>query len=222
MRSRIPILAVLSTLILIASACGAQPAPAFVVSSTPVPGYGGTPMSTAAAIPATGGSSTAMPPSSSSGGAYGGGGGYGRGGASATQAPSSGGAAATQSVPGTGASGSAQIMVASNAKLGQILADGSGRTLYVLTSDTLNTSTCYAQCAQIWPPLLASSGSPSAASGIDAAQIGTALRTDGTTQVTYNGWPLYYFSNDKAPGDTNGQGIKNVWFVISPNGNPVK
>ncbi len=210
MRSRIPILAVLSVLTLIVTACGAQATPAFVVSSTPVAGYGGTPLPATAAIPATGG--TAMPPaatqassSGSSGGVYGG-----------------GGTSATQSMPSTGGTGTAQIMAASNARLGSIVVDASGKTLYVRTTDTPNTSTCYAQCAQIWPPLVASGGSVNAGSGLDSSKIGTALRTDGTTQVTYNGWPLYHFSGDAAPGDTNGQGYYNIWYVLSPDGNPLK
>ncbi len=213
MGSRISMLAVLSILTLIATACGAQTPPAIVVSSTPVPGYGGTPLPATAAIPATGGSSTAMPPaatqapsSGSSGGAYG----------------SGSGASATQGVPGTGGMGTAQIMATNNPRLGSIVVDGSGKTLYVLTTDTPNTSTCYAKCAQIWPPFVATAGSPAAGTGIDASKIGTAIHTDGTTQVTYNGWPLYYFSGDKAPGDASGQGTKNVWFVVSPDGSPLK
>jgi predicted lipoprotein with Yx(FWY)xxD motif len=244
MRSGFPILAALSILTLIATGCGAAPTPAFIVSSTPVPGYGGTPLSTSAAtaailnssgtstarateapIPGTGGTATTAAPSS--GGAYGGGG-YGNGGgAAATQAPSSGGlygggASTTQSVPSTGATGTGQIAVANNPRLGSILVDGSGKTLYVLTKDTPNTSTCYDGCSQLWPPLVASSGSPNAGAGVDGSMIATAIRTDGTTQVTYNGWPLYYFSGDKAPGDTNGQGLKSVWFAVSADGNPVK
>ncbi len=207
MRSRFPILAVLSILTILATACGAQPTPAFVVSSTPVPGYNGTPLATSAVVPNTGGTATAMPPASTqppSGGAYG------------------GGAAATQSVPNSGSMGASQLTLANNAKLGSILVDGSGRTLYLLTKDTPNTPSCYAACAQTWPPLLASSGSPNASSGVDAARVGTAIRTDGTTQVTFNGWPLYYYSGDTAPGDANGQGINGVWFAVSPDGSPMK
>ncbi len=212
MRSRFPILAVLSVLTLIATACGAQATPAFVVSSTPVPGYGGTPMATTAAIPNTGGTATGMPPATTAMPPA----------AMQTPSSSSGGASATQSMPSTGGAGAAQIGVANNPKLGSILVDGSGKTLYVLTTDTPNTSTCYAKCATIWPPFVATSGSPNAVMGVDASKIGTAIRTDGTTQITYSGWPLYYFSGDKAPGDANGQGIKNVWFVMTPAGNPMK
>jgi len=91
-------------------------------------------------------------------------------------------------------------------------------TLYIYTKDTPNTSTCYGACAAAWPPLL-SEGTPTAGSGVDATKLGTMTRTDGSTQVTYNGWPLYYFALDKAAGDTNGEGVQNVWYVITPEGN---
>jgi predicted lipoprotein with Yx(FWY)xxD motif len=56
---------------------------------------------------------------------------------------------------------------------------------------------------------------------VDASKFGTTKRTDGTTQVTYNGWPLYYFAKDKAPGDVTGQGVGSVWYVVSAAGDKV-
>jgi predicted lipoprotein with Yx(FWY)xxD motif len=62
------------------------------------------------------------------------------------------------------------------------------------------------------------SGAPVAGTGVNAAMLGTTKRTDGTMEVTYNGWPLYYWVNDKKPGDTTGENVQNVWFVITPAG----
>ena len=90
-------------------------------------------------------------------------------------------------------------------------------TLYLFTKDTPNTTVCYEKCAVAWPPLL-TTGDPVAGEGVDAALLGTTARTDGTVQVTYNGWPLYYYEKDKAPGDVVGQNVGDVWFVISPAG----
>lgn len=101
--------------------------------------------------------------------------------------------------------------------LGQILVDGEGRTLYGFTVDTEGVSACYDDCEQAWPPLVAS-GEVTAGAGIDASLITTVDRTDGTKQVKYGDWPLYYFASDSAAGDTNGQGINDVWFVVDAAG----
>ena len=115
------------------------------------------------------------------------------------------------------ATGAAVVDVGQNANLGSFLVDSKGMTLYLYTKDTPNTSNCYGACATAWPPLL-TTGAPVAGSGVTAGMLGTTKRTDGTTQVTYNGWPLYYWKNDKAPGDTTGENVQNVWFVITPAG----
>jgi len=129
------------------------------------------------------------------------------GGSTSTAGPSPAAAAAT-------------IATASEAKLGQILVDGKGMTLYLFVADTGSKSTCYTSCAQVWPPVL-TNGAPQAGTGAQASQLGTTTRTDGTIQVTYSGHPLYYFAGDKKPGDATGQGIDNfggLWWVISPSG----
>jgi len=95
--------------------------------------------------------------------------------------------------------------------LGSILTDSAGMTLYLFTNDD-GTSTCYDACATNWPPLLVD-GEPTAAADVPGA-LGTAQRSDGALQVTYDGSPLYYFHTDAAPGDANGQGVGGVWFVI--------
>jgi predicted lipoprotein with Yx(FWY)xxD motif len=118
------------------------------------------------------------------------------------------------------ATAAATIATASDAKLGQILVDGKGITLYLFVADTGSKSTCYTSCAQVWPPVL-TNGAPQAGTGAQASLLGTTTRTDGTIQVTYSGHPLYYFAGDKKPGDATGQGIDNfggLWWVISPSG----
>jgi predicted lipoprotein with Yx(FWY)xxD motif len=114
----------------------------------------------------------------------------------------------------------AMVNVGSSAKYSSFLVDGKGMTLYLYTKDTPGTTTCYDKCATAWPPLL-TSGSPVAGTGVDASRFGTTKRTDGTTQVTYNGWPLYYYGKDKNPGDTTGQDVGKVWYLISPSGDKV-
>ncbi len=112
-------------------------------------------------------------------------------------------------------------MVTSNSKYGSILTDANGMTLYMFLNDTSTTSTCTGGCATLWPALL-TNGSPVAGTGVDGTKLGTSTRADGGVQVTYNGHPLYYFSSDKAAGDTNGQGIKSIWYVVSPAGDAIK
>ena len=113
-----------------------------------------------------------------------------------------------------------KIAVATNGKLGQILVDESGMTLYLFVADTGTASTCYTQCATIWPPVL-TTGAPQAGSGAQASLLGTTTRTDGKVEVTYAGHPLYYFVQDKAAGDAKGQAINGfggLWWVLSPSG----
>jgi len=116
-----------------------------------------------------------------------------------------------------GSSSGAMVNVGQNATLGSFLVDSKGMTLYLFTKDSPNTSTCYGGCATAWPPLL-TTGAPTGGTGVTASMLGTTKRTDGTTQVTYNGWPLYYWKNDKAAGDTTGENVQGVWFVITPAG----
>jgi predicted lipoprotein with Yx(FWY)xxD motif len=112
---------------------------------------------------------------------------------------------------------------AQSSKYGQILVDGSGRTLYLLTADTGTQSTCYGSCAGVWPPDT-TTGMP-ANSGVTASLVGTTARTDNTTQVTYNGHPLYTFTHDAKSGDVNGEGVATfggVWYVVGIDGNAIK
>lgn len=104
---------------------------------------------------------------------------------------------------------------------GSYLTDAGGKSLYLFTNDTKNTSNCYDQCAQNWPPLLVK-GKPTAGKGVAASLLGTTQRKDGNLQATYNGWPLYYYVKDIKPGDTAGQGVGGVWFLVSPYGSAIK
>ena len=137
----------------------------------------------------------------------------------ATQAPAT--SMPATMVPPATPSGPATVMVTSNSKYGSILTDANGMTLYMFLNDTSTTSTCTGACATLWPALL-TNGNPVAGTGVDGTKLGTTTRPDGTVQVTYNGHPLYYFSSDKAAGDTNGQGIKSIWYVVSPAGDAIK
>jgi predicted lipoprotein with Yx(FWY)xxD motif len=119
--------------------------------------------------------------------------------------------------------GPATVAVATDAKLGKILVDGSGKTLYLFEKDTSTTSTCYGSCATYWPPVL-TSGAPQASAGVDETLLGTTKRTDGSTEVTYAGHPLYYVVTDHNPGDATGQAVNNfgaAWYVVGPDGNKI-
>ncbi len=141
--------------------------------------------------------------------------------AAATDAPTATAAPTGTAVPtGTAApaAGEATVMTAES-DLGTILVDGDGNTLYMFMPDNQGASTCTGGCLDAWPALL---GPAVAGEGADASLFGTAARPDdGTQQVTYNGWPLYYFAQDAAPGDINGQGASDVWYVMDPTGTPV-
>jgi predicted lipoprotein with Yx(FWY)xxD motif len=105
--------------------------------------------------------------------------------------------------------------------LGKALTDPRDFTLYMFTNDKNGTSACYGECAEKWPPLL-TTAAPKAGTGADAAMLGTTRRTDGTTQVTYNKLPLYYFTPDTAPGEVKGQGVGTVWWMVAADGELIK
>lgn len=97
---------------------------------------------------------------------------------------------------------------------------GSGRTLYLLTSDGAHTSTCTGSCTSSWPPLI-TTGLPRAGTGITKSLLGTLVRANGTRQVTYNGHPLYYYAGDSAAGQDNGQCLPRppaFWYILHANG----
>jgi len=147
--------------------------------------------------------------SSGTGGSGSGGGGYGYG---------SSGPASTSG----GQSGAATVATATG-KLGTILVDGSGRTLYLFEKDQPNRSECAGACVAAWP-VDQSSGAPKAGSGVKASLLGSIQRGDGTTQVTYDHHPLYHYAGDSQAGQQNGQGIRAFgaeWYVLTPRGTAV-
>jgi predicted lipoprotein with Yx(FWY)xxD motif len=117
----------------------------------------------------------------------------------------------------------ATIGVANNRRLGKILVDSRGRTLY-LFKHSGTRGACTGKCASVWPPLR-SSGKPVVRGGAKASLVGTIARSDGRPQATYNGHPLYRFVKDTKSGDTKGEGLTafgGTWFAVSPAGSEVK
>jgi predicted lipoprotein with Yx(FWY)xxD motif len=144
--------------------------------------------------------------------------GGGGGGSSETAAPAGGGyGSAPAQSPAPSSAASPAAVDAKKLGLGTILVDGKGMTLYLFQKDKGGKSSCDGACATAWPPLL-TTGKAMPGSGVKASLLGTTQRPDGSTQVTYNNRPLYYFVNDKAPGDTAGQNVDAFgaeWYVLS-------
>lgn len=139
------------------------------------------------------------------------------GGSTTTTTPAAGTTAAEESGPET-------IALADTTDPGKILVDGEGNTLYLFEADTSPTSTCTGDCAAAWPPVT-TDGTPEASDGVDAKLLDTTTRDDGSTQVVYNGHPLYYFSGDTSPGDMNGQGSDAFgaeWYVVGATGDKLE
>jgi predicted lipoprotein with Yx(FWY)xxD motif len=155
---------------------------------------------------------------STSGGAYGGGG-------ETTTEPASGGAyergAGAKSEPASSGSsgGAAVVAVAPVPEFGKLVVNSEGFTLYDFRKDKGTTPSCYGACAEFWPPLT-TDGAPEA-EGVPAGMLGTTKRKDGTVQVTFAGHPLYTFSEDKSPGEANGNSLDifgGEWYALKPNG----
>lgn len=119
-----------------------------------------------------------------------------------------------------GASGAATIAVAGVGNLGKVLVDSKGFTLYYFKKDKGGKSACYGACAEGWPPLT-TEGAAKGMGGVQASMLSTSKRKDGTTQVTYAGWPLYTYVVDKKPGEANGNDIDAFgaqWYALHANG----
>lgn len=114
----------------------------------------------------------------------------------------------------------AAVKVARVQGFGLFLTDNADRTLYAFANDTKDTSECTGTCLQNWPPFIAHA-TPKAASNLNATLLTTFAIADGSLQVEYDNHPLYYYAGDKNPGDVKGQGVGNVWHVLSPRGNPM-
>ncbi|TPW76533.1 COG4315 family predicted lipoprotein [Schumannella soli] len=112
-------------------------------------------------------------------------------------------------------------LTTADSSLGTIVVDGEKMTVYMFDKDTQNatSSACSGQCAAAWPAVHADSDSPKV-DGV-TGKIGTITGTDGEKQLTLDGWPLYYYAADKAAGDTTGQGVGGVWWVLAPDGTKI-
>src|SRR6185312_3265153 len=102
-------------------------------------------------------------------------------------------------------------------KLGRILTDQRGRTLYLFEKDRHGRSTCFDACARVWPPVLVS-GRPRAGDGITASKLTTTRRAGSKLQLVYDGHPLYRMNADVRPGQTQGEGFLATWWIVSPSG----
>lgn len=125
---------------------------------------------------------------------------------------------------GTALAGDATVSTAEHEPYGDHLVDGKGMSLYLFEADEGGMSSCYDACATAWPPLM-TSGAPQAAGKAKHSLLGTVKRKDGSMQVTYGGWPVYYFIKDRAAGDTKGQGIDGFgaeWYLVGPDGKTVE
>jgi predicted lipoprotein with Yx(FWY)xxD motif len=135
-----------------------------------------------------------------------------------------GGYAASSAPPGAATGVTATTVAQGTSKLGPILVDSQGRSLYLFEADSGGKSSCNsAGCVAEWPPLIAT-GTPQAGTGLAANQLGTTARADGQQQVTYSGHPLYRFAGDTTAGVTAGQGLNDnggLWYVVHTDGTPV-
>ena len=120
----------------------------------------------------------------------------------------------------------ATLTIQKSDKHGEYVADADGRALYMFEADTQGkdgagaASACKDDCAGAWPPFT-TEGTTEVSEGVSADLIGTLKREDDTTQVTYNGWPLYYYVKDQGPGDTTGHDIEDFgaeWYLLTPQG----
>jgi predicted lipoprotein with Yx(FWY)xxD motif len=123
---------------------------------------------------------------------------------------------------GSGSSDQAATVAVASTSLGDVLVDGSGKTLYIFEKDTsANASTCSGQCAATWPALTVT-GDVVLGDGLTDSMFATFARDDGTMQVSVNGHPLYRYGADTKPGDTNGQEFGDVWYVVGANGQKIE
>jgi predicted lipoprotein with Yx(FWY)xxD motif len=140
--------------------------------------------------------------------------------AASTGAAGAAGSTASSTATATPAAAKGVAIGTATGKDGTYLTGAGGRTLYLWVADSGGMSSCSGACAKAWPPLT-TNGKPIAGSGVHAADIGTIKRSDGSTQVTYKGHPLYYFIEDKGKGSITGQGSDAFgakWWLVSPAG----
>lgn len=148
------------------------------------------------------------------GGAYGGG--------ATTPAESTTPGTSTSAEPSVTPAATGASLVAADSSLGSIVVDGDGNVLYQFDSDTQggDSSSCAGPCLANWPPVHGTADAVTL-DGVTGT-VSSITGTDGESQLTLNGWPLYYFAGDANPGDTNGQAVNDVWWVVTPAGEPVR
>ena len=138
--------------------------------------------------------------------------------ATATPATPPPATAAVTAAPATQAASGLTLALATNATLGSYVTGANGMSLYIFTKDTGSTSACTGGCADNWPPLIVTMADDATAGAGVTGALGTITRDDGKLQLTLGGHPLYYFKNDAAAGDVNGQGINDVWYLAGADG----
>ncbi|MFI6980314.1 hypothetical protein ACIBSV_17210 [Embleya sp. NPDC050154] len=133
-------------------------------------------------------------------------------------APNTPGTPAAPAQSANGTAGKAVLKAGTDAKLGPIVADGAGFTLYRFDKDTAkpSKSNCEGDCLAKWPAVTTTGGVT--LNGVDQSVVGSVTRGDGSTQVTIGGWPVYRFAADTKPGETKGQGVGGTWFAVTPDG----
>ncbi len=142
--------------------------------------------------------------------------------ASASTASASEGASESGEASESASAGDEYSLDLATSDLGDILVDQDGMTVYRFVPDTEGASTCTGGCLENWPAVAVDDGeSISAGDGV-TAEVDTFTRDDGTVQATVNGFPVYYFANDAAAGDTNGQGVGGNWYVVGADGEMIR
>lgn len=178
-----------------------------LVALLAIAGCGGGGSTTTSASESAGGGEAEAASNTSGGGRYG------------AEEPSESSKPASEPAPQP-AGTAAVVKVMNTPKLGKVIVESKGMTLYDFRKDKGTTSSCYGECAVAWPPLL-TSGAPKAMGGAEQSLLGTTKRKDGTVQVTYKGHPVYGFVEDSKPGETNGNdfnGFGGQWYALLPNG----
>jgi predicted lipoprotein with Yx(FWY)xxD motif len=129
----------------------------------------------------------------------------------------------TAEVGSAAPAGKGTTIQVSSSDYGQVLFDSEDQAIYLFDKEEGSTSECYGDCAAAWPPVL-TKGEPQAGKGVDGSRLGTIKRNDGTTQVIYNGHPLYYYAHE-GPAQVLCQNVDEfggLWLVVTPDGEPVR
>jgi predicted lipoprotein with Yx(FWY)xxD motif len=140
---------------------------------------------------------------------------------SASKSSGSNSTTTVASAASSSSGGATVVAKLTSSPFGEILTDAQGNTLYVFAKDTGTTSNCNSGCSETWPPMPVT-GTPAGGTGINASDLGTTTRAGGTKQLTFFGHPVYHYAADNQAGDTMGQGIGGIWYVVNKSGSPVK